>query len=435
MLNYIKDKTIVTFVSHASLLINFNGQYILTDPWYKTKAFDSWTPNPPAAFSQEILLGLIKNKSVKIVVSHAHPDHIDQNFFKNLPNDTPIFIPKYKDGHFLDLLETLDLQNVTEIGTDNKILDDFKLSSYQHISSDYDSALLIETPDIFIFHGNDSWTLSNIEKNNLKKKINNTKKATLFMGQGGSASGFPLNYYKLSENQKDELLIDKNAKMINSLYNTSLECKFDYVLAYACFSSIDIEGKNYNNRAPVATADYCNEICKTDRFLDFSPGDCFFVNNKDLVVLPTFRSLYIEKEKFYHNNKNFKWPEICENKTKEITEKGKDFLFSLEEYLEKKVSANIIDINDVSINFKFIITDNNSKIISEINHNILNNISFRKKICKIRASVLYKVLEGEIAFENLSIGYLAEWDRDPFEVYNKIFMTEIKTFWNIYVEK
>ena len=49
MLKYIKDNTIVSFISHASLLINFNNKYILTDPWYISKAFNSWSPNPPAA--------------------------------------------------------------------------------------------------------------------------------------------------------------------------------------------------------------------------------------------------------------------------------------------------------------------------------------------------------------------------------------------------
>ena len=49
--------------------------------------------------------------------------------------------------------------------------------------------------------------------------------------------------------------------------------------------------------------------------------------------------------------------------------------------------------------------------------------------------VLNQVLNGNIPFEDLSIGYLAEWDRVPLNRYNKEFMSHLKTFWNIYVCK
>ena len=88
---------------------------------------------------------------------------------------------------------------------------------------------------------------------------------------------------------------------------------------------------------------------------------------------------------------------------------------------------------EIGIEFRFVIIDEKENIISEIRHSYFDNVAGRIKICKVRASVLDEVLNGNIPFEDLSIGYLAEWDRIPNNKYNKEFISHIKTFWNIYV--
>ena len=102
--SYIKNQTVMSFISHASVLLNYNDELIITDPWYISSAFNTWWPCPPPIYNIDVLIGLIKSKKLKILISHAHPDHIDRDFIKLVPKDTKIFIPKYLEAISINCL-------------------------------------------------------------------------------------------------------------------------------------------------------------------------------------------------------------------------------------------------------------------------------------------------------------------------------------------
>ena len=434
-INYINNQTVMSFISHASVLLNYNDEIIITDPWYISSAFNTWWSCPPPLYNIDMILGIIKSGKAKIVISHAHPDHIDRNFIKLLPSSVEIYIPKYKDSHFIDILKSLGIKNIIEIENKELKVGKFILNSYAHYDSDYDAAVSIESPDAFIFHGNDSWRIKEEAKNKLKLKLKNLKKASLLMGQGGSASGYPLTYYNLSKTKSDSLLIEKNNKMIISLAATAKECRFDNILAYACFSIVKVQGKNYSNRAPIPTAQYCNKIASSDKFLDLSPGDIYLPKKGKGAVIPLIKSLHINQNNFIKENNIYNWPTFNNNKIKTLQNKTNLFCKNFDIYLKKKHDEYTLDLDEIGIEFMFEVLDENENIIAKVKHLYFNNIAERTKVCRVRASVLNQVLNGKIPFEDLSIGYLAEWDRIPVNKYNKEFMSHLKTFWNIYVCK
>ena len=58
----------VTFINHASVLIQSNDNIILTDPWYKKPAFGSWLPIPPPIYNPTYFIALAKSNPNFVVV-------------------------------------------------------------------------------------------------------------------------------------------------------------------------------------------------------------------------------------------------------------------------------------------------------------------------------------------------------------------------------
>ena len=79
------ERVRITFISHASVIVETSDRVIWTDPWVFGKAFnDSWAlmPEPPGALIDEWL-----PRITDVWVSHEHPDHFHIPTLKSLPAD------------------------------------------------------------------------------------------------------------------------------------------------------------------------------------------------------------------------------------------------------------------------------------------------------------------------------------------------------------
>ncbi len=88
----------ITFIGHATLLIEWDGLHILTDPIFSQRAF-LFRRYSPLAYDPATL-----PKLDAILLSHAHYDHLDLFSYKYIPSDVPIFIPEGMAGaiaHFV----------------------------------------------------------------------------------------------------------------------------------------------------------------------------------------------------------------------------------------------------------------------------------------------------------------------------------------------
>jgi len=81
------NRLTITRVVHASVLIDFDGNPILTDPWYSERP--GFHPGEPVGIALDALPRL-----TGVVVSHGHYDHYDMEAFKAYPDKTVPFVVK-----------------------------------------------------------------------------------------------------------------------------------------------------------------------------------------------------------------------------------------------------------------------------------------------------------------------------------------------------
>ena len=71
----------ITFINHASFIIEGNGKSILTDPWYEGEIFNKGWKLLIENETKDI--NNILDSIDYIWISHEHPDHFSISFFKN----------------------------------------------------------------------------------------------------------------------------------------------------------------------------------------------------------------------------------------------------------------------------------------------------------------------------------------------------------------
>jgi L-ascorbate metabolism protein UlaG (beta-lactamase superfamily) len=105
----------ITRIAHACVLLDFNGHYVLTDPWFSQKP--GYSPGEPLGIALKDL-----PKLNCVVASHGHYDHYDIEAFKAYPDKQVPFIvkrgmgEKALDAGFLNVIE-VDPWQVTKVGS------------------------------------------------------------------------------------------------------------------------------------------------------------------------------------------------------------------------------------------------------------------------------------------------------------------------------
>lgn len=82
----------ITFVGHASILIETKGVRILSDPWWRGPCFGAqWWSYPPA-FTEAV-----QPRVGYIYISHGHHDHLHSATLKSLNRDTVVLVSRNID--------------------------------------------------------------------------------------------------------------------------------------------------------------------------------------------------------------------------------------------------------------------------------------------------------------------------------------------------
>lgn len=103
----------ITFIGHASILIETDGITILSDPWWSGPCFGGqwWNYPPPAVAAVE------GRKLDFIYVSHGHHDHLHPGTLRLLPRDAVVLVSS--TGDLAPSVRELGFQ-VREIGPDEE---------------------------------------------------------------------------------------------------------------------------------------------------------------------------------------------------------------------------------------------------------------------------------------------------------------------------
>ena len=70
----------ITLINHSSLLFKFKESIVLTDFWNTSPAFGSWLPSALPFYNPTYLASLSYEDNFYLVISHAHDDHMDNDF-------------------------------------------------------------------------------------------------------------------------------------------------------------------------------------------------------------------------------------------------------------------------------------------------------------------------------------------------------------------
>ncbi len=96
---------LILWIGHNTFLVRLNGTCWLTDPIFSKRALVPARVTPPAlaieAFSRLV-------PEVNILISHNHYDHLDRATMKQLPADSPVFVP-------LGLKRPVERMNKTDV--------------------------------------------------------------------------------------------------------------------------------------------------------------------------------------------------------------------------------------------------------------------------------------------------------------------------------
>jgi len=125
LLKLLSNKNSITWIGHASFLIQLNGINILTDPLFSSNTGPLWF-GPKRIVNPGIELSSIPKIDI-IIISHSHYDHLDKASLSKMPNkeEITVYVPLNLSGFFkkigykkiieLDWLETHQFNDKTNI--------------------------------------------------------------------------------------------------------------------------------------------------------------------------------------------------------------------------------------------------------------------------------------------------------------------------------
>jgi len=431
-------ETIIQWITHASVLIKKNDYYLITDPWYCSKAFTTWTVKPAPIINPNFISDLTNSGKLGFLISHHHFDHYDLVFLKKCNKNTPIFIVDFeKDDEnnlpevkalFNSLKNDCLMNNIHEIKVGlNVNFGPFKIHGFRrNIPYVIDGILCIETDKEFFVHGADCWGFKkNSYEGNIFEKIKPINKFSIFMGQGGTASGWPIIYNNYSFEEKINILANKNKNMLKNILQTCLDFNIDKALPYAHLSSVYLNDKDilkeYNYK-PISGKE-ANILLETNIFLEIEPSS-LIIFEEEIKIINIFDIF---------NNYNYFKDNMIGNEIQKysFTDENKiiidNYLFELNNFIQDKINTKKVLTNDVNINFIIKIHDDNdiNKIVYSNSIQLVDGLREKQLICS--ETIIGNIINKKIPFKDLDVGYLANFIRNP-DYYNSIFLMLLSEF-------
>ena len=357
----------ISFINHASLLVQTKFCNILTDPWYISSAFGKWYHYPSPNY--EDIKKIIKNeKKTYTLISHGHDDHLDDYFIKNYLNESQILISNFKSKGFFHRVNKLSastpIQIEQELSKPLKIKDNL-FYSYSNKGMNNDSILMIANNHELIIHANDNYReqpreiLTNIKRIAQNKKI-------YYFSQVGIASSFPAVFRNLTKEKRKKVIRSEHKRFLKDFEKNIEYIKPDLAFIYA-------NQYKFDNDENLSYYDDVQElIAKHSSIKQIKPGDQIingkFIRNKKrkknlfdvlLKKLEDLNNNYINSK----INTKLRLSFLALDKNKNINPK-KNIIYFI---TSKSVWSSIINGN---INMETILIGGNGTIIKVHNQNM-----------------------------------------------------------------
>lgn len=446
--------TELLFVNHASLLIKYGNEYLLTDPWFQRPAFGSWLPIPPMAVHPSYLAAL-KGK-LRILVSHAHDDHLDDHLFRLFDKNTEILTTDYASKSCERRLRKLGFTNIQALRraprSESRQFGAFRVRSWvnETISPD-DSIYLIETPDAAVVHCNDMWYPLQEDSRAIIARVVQEKGAerVLYASQTNSASGFPLSYRDLSRDEKLAILMKKVTSMIRAGLKNAADVGARNFLSYAGFASVFVKGKEqYLTDAIFPDRDWILSNMPDDvphgvQIVDMLPGDMFefpnvrkgfFGNDIDTNDLKRAAASYYEAygaigacDSYLPIDRPIVSTEL---------EKGLEhFLTLFNGFVMSQTKRTEFEQTILGKTFTIHVEDLGLRRSVRFGEGLTDDHDSWNKQLWVSSPLMSRVIEKQLLFEDLYTGFNGEFARNPRDVYNRDIVMYLVMFSYYYMNR
>jgi len=262
------ERPSVTLVSHAALLIEYDGFTLLTDPWIDGPAFlGAWTQYPPSPYDVSDLADEVD----AIWITHEHSDHLHPPTLSQFDPETPVYVPELNYQRLSDRLADIGLENVHRLPTETpyQLADNVEAVCFESGSTWNDSILLVDCGGFQILNVNDVGVNWDVQEH--VESVDMVASGFAF-----GASGYPLTWTHLSDDEKRSLVDDRNRGQLAKC--EQLVDLFDpsYFLPFAKFFTLaQPDHRRYREQmeknTPGDVADYLDD--EPVRVLDLVPGE------------------------------------------------------------------------------------------------------------------------------------------------------------------
>ena len=412
----------ITLVKHASLLIEWDGFNLLTDPWIEGPAlFGSWTHYPPSDYTVSNL-----PKIDAIWISHEHSDHLHENSLSKFEKDIPIFVSKFGNDRLAKRVKKLGFTDVNSMSSFEpfKITKSIEATSFKSSSVWNDNILLLEMDDFKILNFNDAGINMNIQE-----KIPSVDLICSVFAASGSA--YPTNWSHLDEISKNRIMTDSNKGLLHELKRMVDMFNPQYIIPFASYMALyHPDHLKYQVMKPNNSINDVVNYFKNSKveILDLLPGESWDGNNKNIQRVSN-RERYFDKEYFYkylkekfEKEKNKKFvPEkftISHNEIKKYFEGFKNT--ELSKYVRKMKLSFIAYSKDRKL--CSLITFNDGEIIyQETKNPVKGDLEI-----SCPGAIVQNIIENDLSWDESF--YWCDFHRDP-DVYNLAFWRILHAPW------
>lgn len=272
----LKTQMKVTYLGHATLVVEIEGVKILTDPWVVGAAYcDQWYlfPKPPAD-----ALEYLKDVDY-VLITHGHEDHLHPETLSHVNKNAHVFFPYTWYEGATGFFKELGFKKITE-AVNERIYSLTKNIRITFLANNLDNILVIESKDKVLVNINDA--LPSAPQGIISAfidKINSKWKHVdyLFSSYGG-ASYFP-NTIKFKEKNDLEVGLVREQFFLENFCKIAQGVNADYSIPFASDFVLLDDDQRWINKAKVARSeikDYLETyfpLEKNTSIIEFYPGD------------------------------------------------------------------------------------------------------------------------------------------------------------------
>jgi CMP-N-acetylneuraminate monooxygenase len=389
---------VIKVLSHACLLLEYNGFKLLIDPWLFGNAYyDSWKLYPEAKLSD------FDVEADAIIITHPHPDHFHLQTLQQLKSQIPVFFPNFQSRIIEDGLNQINRINCFEVPwrESYSFNENISFQFLQPRSLWEDSALFICIEDTnFTFN----W-LNLVDAGAALWEHNLPKIDLMTSAFNQGASGYPLTWGHLDDSKKTSILNEQKRNTLELLPKRCRELNVKYFLPFAGHWRLaQPEHRKYNEMIPQTTLDEVEQsfqLCLSPtKVLKVSPGKEYNFKTK---ILSTFAP-----EQFQSHADEEKRELGDSNSEIDFTK----FISKFESYMNQLVEESEF-FGVEFVNFTVIVdTQKYQKTFSFVSSESSTSESIQVSVT-IPERLFCLLAEGKANWDHVSIGYWGLWNRSP----------------------